>query len=88
MSLCYLFNIHSTNIIEHLLCAILEKQQQDFIKTEVQKKVFFFPRIFLTSLENYYIFQRFGSSINNCSQMFQQMFFREKANYLHYDTHM
>lgn len=45
MSLCYSFNIHSTNIIEHLLCAILEKQQQDLIKTELHKNYFSSPVI-------------------------------------------
>lgn len=46
MSLCYLFNIHSTSIIEHLLCAILEKQQQDLIKKELHKKYFSSPGYF------------------------------------------
>ena len=35
--------IHSTNIIEHILCAILEKQQQDLIKIELHKKYFSSP---------------------------------------------
>lgn len=45
MSLCYSFNIHSTNITEHLLYAILEKQKQDLIKTELHKKCFLPPDI-------------------------------------------
>lgn len=43
MSFCFSFNIHSTNIIEHFLCAMLEKQPQDLIKTELHKKTIFLP---------------------------------------------
>lgn len=43
MSFWFSFNIHSTNIIEHLLCALLEKQPQDLIKTELHEKTTFLP---------------------------------------------
>lgn len=67
-NVCYSFNKYYW---ASPMCHIRETTT-GFNKNKTTQKVFFFPQIFLTSLENYYIFQHFGSSINNCFQSFNR----------------
>lgn len=88
MSFCFSFNIHSTNIIEHLLCAMLEKQPQDLIKTELHKKTIFLP-LDNSNLVGELLY--FPALWRQDKQLFSDVsadVLQKEVNYLHYDTHI